>query len=106
MRRGRRKALYRIKRDFLDGPHEKAEIKRKAPTRRKNSVFSQDTYLEKERVRSKVTLRKVEVGFKRKQDLNQRTLGWRLGWWGSTEKKGGFTFAVGKGKTPVLRPIL
>ena len=30
VRRGRRKALYRTERDSLEGPHEEAEIQRKA----------------------------------------------------------------------------
>ena len=81
MRRGRRKVLY------LEGPHDEAEIQRKALRRRKNLVFSKDTCLEKERVRSKVTPRKVGVGLKRRRELSKRRLGWRLAWWGSTEKK-------------------
>ena len=83
MRRGRRKALYRRKRDSLEGPHEEAEIRRKALRRGKNFAFSEDTCLEKERVRSKVTPRKVGVGLKRRRDPSKR----RLAWWGSTEKK-------------------
>ena len=66
MRRDRREALYRRKRDSLDGPHDEAEIQRKALGRGKNLAFSEDTRLEKERVRSKVTPRKVGVGFKRR----------------------------------------
>ena len=62
MRRGQRKALYRTKRDSLQGPHEQAEIQRKALRRGKNLAFSEDTCLEKERVRSKVTPRKVGSG--------------------------------------------
>ena len=69
------------------GAHEEAEIQRKALRRGKNSVFSEDTCLEKERVRSKVTPRKVGVGLKRRREPNRRRLGWRLAWWGSTEKK-------------------
>ena len=49
MRRGRRKALYRRERDSLDGPHEEAEIQRKALRRKKNLAFSADICLEKER---------------------------------------------------------
>ena len=55
MRRGRRKDLYRKERDSLDGPHEEAEIQRRALRRGNNLAFSEDTRLEKERVRSKVT---------------------------------------------------
>ena len=87
MRRGRRKALYKTKRDSLKGPHEKAEIQRKALRRGKNLAFSKDTCLEKKKVRSKMTPRKVGVGLKRRRELSRRRLGWRLAWWRSTEKK-------------------
>ena len=53
VRRGRRKALYRRKRDSLEGSHEEAEVQRKALRRGKNLAFSEDTCLEKERVRSR-----------------------------------------------------
>ena len=59
VRRGQRKALYRRERDSLEGPHKEAEIQRKALRRGKNLAFSEDTCLEKERVRSKVIPRKV-----------------------------------------------
>ena len=62
MRRDRRKDLYRTERDSLEGPHDEAEIQRKALRRGKNLAFSKDTCLEKERVRSKVTPIKVGVG--------------------------------------------
>ena len=65
---GRRKALYRTERDSLEGLHEEAEIQRKALRQGKNLAFSKDTCLEKETVRSKVTQRKVGVGFKRRQE--------------------------------------
>ena len=87
VRRGRRKALYRRERDSLEGPHEKSEIQRKALRRGKNLAFSKDTCLEKERVRSKVTPRKVGMGLKRRREPSKRRLGWRLAWWGSAEKK-------------------
>ena len=87
MRRDRRKDLYRIERDSLEGPHEEAEIQRKALRRGKNLAFSKDTCLEKERARSKVTPRKVGVGLKQRREPSKRRLGWRLAWWGSTEKK-------------------
>ena len=83
MRRDRRKDLYRRERESLEGPHEEAEIQRKALRRGKNLAFSEDTCLVKERVRSKVTPRKVGVGLKRRRKPNRR----RLAWWGSTEKK-------------------
>ena len=87
MRWGRRKALYRRERVSLEGPHEDAEIQRMALRCGKNLAFSEDTCLEKERVRSKVTPRKVGVGLKRRWEPSRRRLGWRLAWWGSTEKK-------------------
>ena len=106
MRREPRKDLYRTERDSLEGPHEEAEIQRKALRRGKNPAFSEDTCLEKGRVRSKVTPRKGGVGLKRRREPSRRMLGWRLAWWGSTEKKGGLTFARIERKTPVLRPAL
>ena len=72
-RRGRRKALYRRERDSLEGLREEAEIQRNASRRRKNLAFREDTSLEKERVRSKVTPRKVGVGLKRKREPSKRT---------------------------------
>ena len=87
MRRNRRKDLYRRERDSLEGPHEEAEIQRKALRRGKNLAFSEETCLEKERVLSKVTPRKVGVGLKRRREPSRRSLGWRLAWWRSTEKK-------------------
>ena len=44
VRRGRRKALYRRERDFLERPHEKEEIQNKALGRGKNLAFSKDTF--------------------------------------------------------------
>ena len=87
VRRDRRKALYRRRRDSLEGPHDEAEIQRKALRRGKNSAFSKDTCLEKERVRWKVIPRKVEMGLKQRRELNKRRFDWKLAWWGSTEKK-------------------
>ena len=86
MRRLRRKALYRRKRASLKGPHEEAEIQREALRHGRNLAFSEDACLEKERVRSKVTPRKVGVELKRRREPSKRSLGWRLTWWGSTEK--------------------
>ena len=79
MRKGRGKALYRRGR----GPHEEAEIQRKVLRREKNLAFSEDTCLEKERLRMKVTPTKVGMELKRRRKLSRR----RLAWWGSTEKK-------------------
>ena len=61
VRRGRRKALYKRERGSLEGPHEEAEIQRKALRRGKNLAFSKDTCLEKERVRSKVAQKRLEL---------------------------------------------
>ena len=78
MRRDRRKDLYRTERDSLEGPHDEAEIQRKALRRGKNLAFSEDTCLEKEGVPSKVTPKKVGVGLKQRQEPSRRRLGWRL----------------------------
>ena len=45
---------------LLRGAHEEADIQRKTLRRGKNLAFSEDTCLEKERVRSKVTQEKLE----------------------------------------------
>ena len=87
MGRDRRKDLYRTERDSLEGLHEEAEIQRMALRRGNNLAFSEDTCLEKERVRSMVTPRKVGVGLERRREPSKRRLGWRLAWWGSAEKK-------------------
>ena len=50
-------------------------------------AFSEDTCLEKERVRSKLIPRKVGVGLKRRRWLNKKRWNWRLVLWGSAEKK-------------------
>ena len=78
MRRGRKTDLYRTERDSIGGAHEEAEIQRKALRRGKNLAFSEDTCLEKERVRSKVTPRKVGVELKRRREPSRRRLSWRL----------------------------
>ena len=78
VRRSRRKALYRTERDSLEVPHEEAEIQRKTLRQGKNLAFSEDTCLENERVRSKMTPRKVGGGLKRRRELSKTRLGWRL----------------------------
>ena len=98
MRKVQRKDLYRRERDSLEGPHEEVEIQRKALRRGKNLAISEDTCLERERVRSKVTPRKVGVGLKRRREPSRRRLGWRLAWWGSTEKKEASHFLGMRGK--------
>ena len=67
MIRGRRKALYRKERDWLEGIHEEAEIERKVFKKRKHMAFSKDTCSEKERVGSKRIPKKVGVALKRKE---------------------------------------
>ena len=69
------------------GSHEEAEIQHKALRCGKNLAFSEDTRLEKKRVRPKVTPRNVGVGLKWRCELSKRRLGWRLAWQGSTQKK-------------------
>ena len=73
-RTSRRKDLYRTEMDSLEGSHEEAEIQRKALRRGKNLAFSEDTCLEKERVRSKVTPRKNGVRLKRRRESSKRRL--------------------------------
>ena len=72
-RRGRRKALYKRERDFLQKSHEEVEIQCKALRRGKNLAFKENTSLEK--VRSKVTPRKFGVELKRRRELSKRRLG-------------------------------
>ena len=63
---------------YLEEPHDEAEIQRKALRRGKNLAFSEDTCLEKERVRSKMTPRKVGVRLKQRREPSRRRLGCRL----------------------------
>ena len=63
------------------------EIQHKAFSHGKSLAFSEDTYLEKKRVQSKVTPRKIGVGLKLRQEPCKRRLGWRLAWLVFTEKK-------------------
>ena len=73
--------------DSSGGPHEEADMQRKALRRRKNLAFSEHTCLKKERVRSKVTPRKVGVRLRRRKEFNKRRRSWRFAWRASTEKK-------------------
>ena len=66
IKRRKKAALHRRGRSSLEGSDEGAKILRKAMRREKNLAFSEDTCLEKERVRLKVTPRKVGVGLKRR----------------------------------------
>ena len=50
-------------------------------------AFSEEICFEKERVRSKLTPRKVGVRLKRRREPSKIRMGWRLSWWRSTEKK-------------------
>ena len=75
MRSGRKKDSHRREKDSLEGPHEELEIQRKALGRGKNLALREDTCLEKERVRSKVTARKVIVGLKRRREPSSSRLG-------------------------------
>ena len=80
MRRSRRKDLYKRERESLDGPHEEAEIQRKALRHGKNLASSKDTCLEKETVQWKVTPKQVGVELKQGREPSKRRLGWRLAW--------------------------
>ena len=78
MRRAEEKLYTEERGTFCRGPTRKQRYRRG-----KSLAFSKDRCLKKERVRSKVTPRKVGVGLKRRRKLNKR----RLACWGSTEKK-------------------
>ena len=56
------------------GAYEEAAIQRKALRRGKNLAFSEDTCLENERVRLKVTQKKVGVGLKTEAELSKKRL--------------------------------
>ena len=66
--------------------------------RQKNLVFSEDTCLEKESVRLKVTPRKVGVGLKRK--------GLEISLMGRYGEEAGLRLARIERKTPVIRPAI
>ena len=54
------------------GPHEEAEIQCKGLRHMKIFVLREDPCAEKERVRSKVTPRNVEMELKRREELSKR----------------------------------
>ena len=60
VRIGRMKALYKVHKDSFDGPQEAEAIDRKGGNRLWNFFRKNRTWCLKERVRSKVTQRKVE----------------------------------------------
>ena len=64
----------------------KQRFSNKALRRGKNFAFSEDTCLEKERVRSKVIPRKVGVRLQRSRELSKKW-GWTSVWWEFTENK-------------------
>ena len=78
MKRGRRKASHRKERDSLEELYVEAELLRNSLRQEKNLAFSKNTRLEKERVQSKVTPKKVGVGLKRSGELSKKKLCWRL----------------------------
>ena len=105
--KGPKKNLYTEEREIpWRGPHEEAEIQRKVLRRGKNLAFSENTCIDKERVRSKVIPRKVGVELKRRPEPSRRRLDWRLAWWVSTEKKEASQISRIERKAPVLRPAL
>ena len=61
-KKGPKKSFIQNREGHLRGAHEEAEIQRETLRRGKNLAFGKDTCLKKERVRSKVTPRKVGVG--------------------------------------------
>ena len=66
-----KKALCKRKRNSMERPHEEAEMQHKFFRRGKNLFSSGVTCVEKERVQSKVTARKVEVGLKQSGELRR-----------------------------------
>ena len=104
---GAEEKLYTEEREgLLKGAQSGDRDPRKALRREKNLVFNEDTCLETERVRSKMIPSIVGVELKRRRELNKRRLGWRVAWWGATEKNGGLTLAGYERKTSILRPAL
>ena len=97
-------ALYKREKEELLKTHEETKIQRKALKRGKNLAISEDTCLKKERLRSKLIPRKVGVGLKRRRKPSKKTLGWRLAWRGSNEKKAPHLIELRK--TAVLRTAL
>ena len=85
--KGPKKSFIQKIEELLRGAPLEAEIQLKPLGRGKNLAFSEDTSLEKERVRLKVTPRKVGVGLKRRREPSKSKMGWKVAWWGSTEKK-------------------
>ena len=79
VKRDRRKDLYRAESDTLEGPHEEAEMQRKTLRRGKNLAFSEDTCLEKERVRSKTPVLRPALQSKQSSLCGLRLNGDRVG---------------------------
>ena len=106
MRRARRKTLYRREKDSLKGPPEEAEIQRKALRKGKYAAFSEDTCLEKERVRSKVTPRKVLSGIETERGIQKKEARLEVSLVEIHREEGGLTFVRIERKTLILRPAL
>ena len=87
VRRGRRKALYRRERDSLEGPHENAEIQRKALRRGKNLAFSEDTCLENKKSAVEGDPKKSWSGIETKMVVKQDEVGLEVSSVESTERK-------------------
>ena len=69
-------------------------------------AFSEDTCLEKERLRLKATPKGSWSGIETEAGVEKNEVGLEVGLVGIHEKKGGLTFARIERKTPVLRPAL
>ena len=63
--------LYTEERGSLEGPHEEAQIQRKALKQEKSYAFSANISLEKKKGQMRMTQRKVLVGLKWKVELNK-----------------------------------
>ena len=71
----KKSSIQKRERNSLEAPHKKAEIQRETFRRGKYLAFSEDTYLEKEAVPSKVTQKKLKVGLKRRREPSKKQLG-------------------------------
>ena len=98
--------VQKRERDSIEDLHAETEIQRKVLIRGKNLAFSEDTCLEKKKVRSKMIPRKIEVRLIRRRELNMKMWSWKLAWLGFPEKNKTSYFLGLRGKTPVLRPAL
>ena len=101
MRRDQRK-LCEVRKGGLLKRANEAETRRKVLRRGKNLASREATCPEKERVRSRVTPRKVGMGLKQRGQLNKRRCGWKISFMVINRKRG----RAFERKTAVLRQAL